>query len=164
VKTIRTKLLLQQQFLATLLQELRTKARGRGSPQTAALVKSLKLKSTSIRTEIRVTIENLPTVALLACPAGCGEVNCEFDFERAAQIIKKSRSFFTVVKKALLERDRISSKPRPCDAACIARVRARNERLRKELRYVRNLSRETITTIRNRPCADGCLGRANTGG
>ena len=148
---MRTKLILQQQFLAKLAREITIKMRGRRNSQTISLVKALKLKSASIRKEIAVTIQNLPTVALLACPADCGPVTTVYEFERATALIRRAREFFLLARKAIAERNKVETKPRPCDAACFARVKERKARDRAELRYAQNLSRETITTIRATP-------------
>jgi hypothetical protein len=151
---LREKLILQEKFLLELSRDLTKRQRGKLSRQTSSVVSSLKRRAALIRREVREVITNLPTVVLTGCPSCDGSFRTSFDLEEISTLTRNSSEFLKVAKRAINERLKVDGPNRPCDSACIARVRARRLAASKALKLARELAQVTERIIKGTPRID----------
>jgi len=151
VETIRTKLVLQEEFLLKEARELTRLLRRKQSREASLLVSKLKRKASQIQRETQRTLDILPSVVLAACPANCEPFTTTFDLNESSSLSRFSREFYQLARRAITFKAQLSGGTGRCNAACRARVAERRRKAQRLIRYVRELAQETVTTIRGTP-------------
>jgi len=151
IETIRTKLVAQQALMFRYARQLSRTYGRRGDPRILSLIASLRRQGATIRKEITRSIETLPPVVLQGCPTTCDDVVVQYDLTEVESLTIISKRFLSLARKAINARNALTGAARRCDAACRARVIQRRREAAVELRYARELSRETVTIIRGTP-------------